>query len=379
MSNDYDWFGGDPGVKADLGPTVTTEDPGPLLPALGHEIPVYRTDRVSRATWLKRRTGTIGASQIAAIMQRHPYSSPIQAWAQITGRRRQDTDDEDELFRMELGTVCEPQIRQVAADALEVPLLSPGVTSTRYMTAWPQVLRHPRLSMFTCNLDAVLFDGERRMPVECKWTNWRNRDAWHELRETRDAQSAIGTSVFAYVLQVQAQLSITGLSRGILIGIIGEDAANRLLVNALTKRVGIDAFDPKDRDVVIVYIDRDEGMIDAIERVVPRFHAKFIAGGDIPPVTDRRDLEALRQAYRESHPRVLIDRPDLEPLCERYLALGAKLSHGESLRDDTKARIMHAITSAGISECSAGRHKITYNLNKGGKRTLRITGPKGEA
>lgn len=363
----YDWSGGAP-------------DAPPLLPALGHEVPVYRTDCVDRATWLKRRHGTIGASQIAAIMQRNPYSTPIQAWAQITGRRRASTDNEDELFRMELGTACEPQIRQVAAGVLDVPLLSPEVSSTRrYMTAWPQVLQHPRLPMFTCNLDAVLFDGDERMPVECKWTNYRNRDVWHELRDTRDMQSAIGTSVFSYILQVQAQLSITGLARGILIGIIGEDAANRLLVNALTGRSGIDAFDPKERDVVLVYVERDEAIISAIEAVVPRFHARFVATDSVPPVTDHRDLEALREAYREAKPpRAIIDRPDFEPACARYLAIGAKLADGKKLQDSVRASLLHVLTEGGFSELACGQHRITYTADKNGKRTLRVKAPRGE-
>lgn len=367
---DYDWSGGSPDVKPESAAL-------PLLPVLGHEVPIYRTDSVDRGEWVKRRAGFIGASQVAAIMQRNPYSTPIQAWSQIVGRRPQDTDDDDELFRMELGTVCEPQIRQVAAAAVSVPLLSPDVSAASYMTAWPQVLQHPKLPMFRCNLDAVVFDKGERLPAECKWTGWRNRAAWHELRDTRDPKCVIGTSVFSYILQVQSQLSITGLSRGILIGILGEDAANRLLVNAMTKRSGLDAFDLKDRDIVLVYIERDEEMIAAIESVVPRFHARFVVPGKVPPVTDHRDLMALRDAYREAHPlAVSVDRPDLEEACVRYLAIGAKLSHGQKLQDKTKADIMHALTTGGLSEVSAGRHRITYKADRNGKRTLRITGPK---
>lgn len=365
---EFDWSGGAPDE-----PDPTK--PKPLLPALGHEIGLYRTDSLSRPQWkdLRRVARTIGASNIAGIMQRNPYSTPIQEWCKITGRGTEDeVSDPEERFRTDLGIVVETQIHRLAAEAIGVQYVAVDLRSDNCMVPWPQVLQHPTIPCMTCNLDVVAVQDWKPMPTECKWSGWRSREAWYELRDTLDPYSVVGTLVFAYYLQVQAQLSITGLHKGILIGIIGEDAANRML---LTVATGTETpYPPHERDIVVVYVERDDKIIADIEQVAQRFHAKYIATDKMPPVWDNRDLAALRAAYREANPpKVSLDRPDLAPLCERYLAIGSKVAHGKKLQDDTKTKILHAIVESEVASMSAGPYKITYKPDTRGQRSLRIT------
>lgn len=368
----YDWSGG----------AMLEEDfqkPRPLLPPLGQEIPLYRTDDLSRSEWLseRKRQRKVGASNIAGIMQRHPLSSPLQEWGKITNQLTWEAYDEDERFRMDLGSVIEAQIRKQAAEALGVKYTGVEFRDGNCLCPWPQVLQHPRLDMFTCNLDAAAFltpEGftqPEKLVTECKWTGWRNREHWFELRDTLNPYAIVGTLVFAYYLQVQAQLSITGLRRGILIGIIGEDAASRMLLTVSTGTS--QPYMPRERDVVVVFVERDEAIIEAIEAVVPRFYNQFVVRNKQPPETDRRDLESLRQLYREANPpKVTIDRPDLEHVAERYVALTAKLSQGERLKDDAKAKLLAAFVEDQISTCTAGRYKIRYQADRRGRRSLRV-------
>lgn len=361
------WSGGAP-TEEEL------KRPKAILPPLGHDVPLYRTDDLTRHEWVKARKHgkKVGASHVAAIMQRHPYASPITAWGDITGRTTWESEDEDERFRMDLGIVVEPQIRRAAANALGVEYVEDvDFRHDDCMTPWPQVLQHPRLSMFTCNLDATAFIQGEKMAAECKWGSWRSREHWYEFRDTLDPRSVVGTLVFAYYLQVQAQLSVTGLRRGILIGILGEEAATRML---LTVATGVEApYRPKERDIVVVYVDRDEEIITSIESVVPRFYERYIVTGKVPPVMDNRDLAALREAYIEANPpKATIDRPDLEHWANRYMEIGKKLSQGNRLQDDARSHILVAFVEDGIKSCTAGRYIITYNTDKRGQRTLRV-------
>lgn len=360
------WSGGAPTEEELRGPKA-------ILPALGHEVCLYRTDDLTRHEWVAaRKVGKkIGASHVAAIMQRHPYASPITVWGDITGRTTWESEDEDERFRMDLGIVVEAQIRRAAAEALGVEYQDVDFRHDNCLVPWPQVLQHPRLPMFTCNLDAAAFLQGERLTAECKWGSWRSREHWYEFRDTLDPRCVVGTLVFAYYLQVQAQLSVTGLRRGILIGILGEEAATRML---LTVATGVESpYKPKERDIVVVYVDRDEEIIASIESVVPRFYERYIVTGKVPPVMDSRDLAALRESYREANPpKMTLDRPDLEHWAERYMAVGQKLSHGKKLQDDARSHILVAFVEDGMKACTAGRYLITYNTDKRGTRTLRV-------
>lgn len=367
MTDTPDWSGGAPEIAAEPAPL-------PLLPPLGHEIPLYRTDDLAPARWLARRKAgkTIGASQVAAVMQRNPYSTPIQVATVVKGLADVEFGPE-EMLSIEIGKACEGQIRRIAAVSLKVPILRPGQSLARYITTWPQVLRHPTVECFTCNLDGVVFLDDLRMPLECKWTSWRNRAAWRALAETGDIVPALGTSVFAYYMQVQAQLAVTGLSKGILIGIVGEDAANRMLLNVLLDRQGDDTFDPKPFDVYQVTIERDEAMIADMERVIPRFHKRYIVGDELPPITDPvKDMEALRAAYRAPATPGIQHLPELDDLCRRYLGILSKLKEGEARRDQRKAEILRALTLHSADAATTGAHTISYKKRVDGVPVFRV-------
>ncbi|MCC6596982.1 MAG: YqaJ viral recombinase family protein [Rhodanobacteraceae bacterium] len=367
--DDIDWSGG----AADPPPPDR-----PLLPALGHEWPLYRTDGLTYKEWKRARAfgKSIGASQLAAIMQRHPYSTPLSVASEIKGLAPVDLGPE-ETFRVELGRVCESQIRRIAAGHLDVGIIDVlGDTKPdKYLTTWPQVLRHPKIPCLTCNLDAVLRLPDEWLTVECKWTSWRNRAAWKALAEERDIRATIGTSVLAYYIQVQGQLAITGLKRGILIGIVGEDAACRMLMNVIQGRDGDDAFDPKPWDVIIVTVERDEAMIADIENVIPRFYRLYVEGDRLPAITNpERDLEALRLAHRaDDPPDPLPIAPELDDLARRYVGVVRELSRGEKLRDQRKAELLHALTERNLSALTTGGYRVSYLPRVDGTKVFRAT------
>lgn len=367
-SDGNDWSGG----AMDAAPAPPAL---PLLPQLGHERRSYRTDQMTRAQWLVARAAgkTIGASHVAGIMQRHPFSTPIQVATTIRGLGREAFGPE-EIFRMEVGTVCEPQIRRLAAVALDAQIVRPETRLPRFMAPWPQVLQHPTIDCLTCNLDGIVGIDNELFTLECKWTSWRNRAAWKALAERHDIGEAIGTSVLAYYIQMQTQLAITGLKRGFLIGIVGEDAALRMLMNAIQGRDGDDSFVPKDYDIVVVTVARDEDMIRDIEHVVPRFYKRFIVDEKIPPLTNpERDLQALRDAHRVANPLPPIPKmPELDDIARRYRGIVHELSKGEKLKKQRQAEMLHAMTEASVDTVETGGHRITYKPRKDGARVFRV-------
>lgn len=338
----------------------TTRAPdGTVLPVLGHEVPLYSTEGMSRQDWLaaRRQDRTVGASSVGAIMKHSPYATPLDAWAEITGRGRQF--DDEERLAMEVGIACEPQIRRTASKILKTDV-----------STWPRVLRHPQIACMTCNLDGVALGKERPVPVEAKWGSWRQREAWKDLREYGTPESVAGTSLMVYWLQVQTQLAITGLPVGVLIGIIGEDAAIRMLLSQLTGR----SYDVSSNDVFVTKIPRHEPTIDAIEKVIPRFHAKFIARDRQPPDSGARDLETLRRTFIASKPAPPVppELPELAERCASYKETASDAAAKTKSRDDIKAGLISALAQQKVDAAVCGDWLLTYRANTKGTRSIGV-------
>lgn len=364
-------------------PPAINLEPQPFdgpIPVLGHEVPLYCTAGLSRDEWLRRRREgrTVGASAIAGVLQIHPYSSPLQVWAEVTGRYQKQFDPE-ELDRMLIGTACEPEIRLVAASRLGVGLCSWETgrelvhRRISFLSPWPVVCQHPTIPQLTANLDAVAFVNGELSVVELKWGGWRQRDAWadYQLHQTLDA--VVGTSVLAYYTQVQAQLAVTGLRTGYLVGVLGEEAAAWMLANvAMMRRERSDARPLKLRegDVFCFKIERDEAAIECIEEVVPRFYQRFVATGTMPPATDKRDLEVLSELYLCSNPTARPRVDALEDDVVRFRDLGTELGRLGRERDTIKARLLGELTTRGVQELVAGAHELRYRANVHGTRSL---------
>lgn len=379
---DFDWSGGAPEVPVTVEVPPLADTSLPLLPVLGHEIPLYRTDGMTRPQWLARRSlvnpllggVTIGASAVAAVMQRHPYQTAFGVAA--AAKNLADPDfGLDEQLAMEIGIECEPQIRLEAARTIQAQLVNPGNILPRCLSPWPQVLQHPRIPVFTCNLDAVAFIDGEAIPTECKWTNWRNRKHWEALADKASVEAVIGTSVFAYWMQVQAQLSITGLARGFLIGICGDEASSRMLMNRLQSRTEDRAWRIYERDIIMVTIERDEPTIAAIERTIPVFHKRFIAGPEMPepqPGRVKQELEARREAYRPSPEVGTLHRPDLEGIALEHQEIRRRLSNGSDKLDERKLLLIDEFRKTGAETIQAGSVRLTYKANAAGIRSLRF-------
>lgn len=352
---------------------------GPL-PELGHELPLYCTAGMTRTEWLSARRAqrTIGASATAGVLQIHPYSSPLQVWGEVTGKHETAFDDQ-ELDRMLVGTAVEPEVRFIAAQKLGVGLCSFEVgrelvgRGISFLSPWPVVVRHPDIPCLTANLDAVAFVNGELCVVELKWAGWRQRQAWadYELHGTLD--SIVGTSVLAYYTQVQTQLAVTGLRKGYLIGVVGEEAAAWMLTTiTMRRRDGRDAkpLALREGDVFVFEIERDEEAIRCIEEVVPAWYERHIVGGKMPKATDHRDIEILRDLFVCSNPTAKPRVDELEGDIATYRALVADIGRSMRAKDNLKARLLGEMTTRGVQELVAGSLELHYRANRHGVRSL---------
>lgn len=370
-------------------PFVAFEPPRlEVPPQLGHEVALYRTDDLGREEWLRRRRAlrSIGASDVAGVLQTSPYSSPLQVWGGVTGRY-EHTVDAGEVDRMLVGTACEPEVRIVAASRLKVGLCSPETGAglvgrgMSFLCAWPWVVQHPRHPCLTASLDAVAcVDGELCV-VELKTAGWKQRDGWESYRMHGTIDSIIGTSVLAYWTQVQAQLAVTGLRRGFLVGVVGEEAAAWMLTTQLMRRREGDDVQPlalRDGDVFVFDIRRDDEACEIIEDVIPRWHAKHIVADVMPPAIDRRnELEVLRQTWLEQHPDLVPRVDEVGEAARQYAEVTAQITQLEKARGAQKVALHEQLNRQGVEsyvarDAQGVDWRIDYRLNRFGGRTMTV-------
>ena len=143
--------------------------------------------------WLAAREG-IGGSDIGAVMNKSPWKSAYQLWAEKTG---QIDDTIEPSMPMRLGTAFEPAIRNLFQE------LNDGWLTVHETGTW-QSVHNPILK---ANPDGIIEWADGKLGVlEIKFT----RQYWDELPEH-------------YNLQVQHYLQVLGLKRGIVVAVTGGD------------------------------------------------------------------------------------------------------------------------------------------------------------
>jgi putative phage-type endonuclease len=190
--------------------------------------------------WHNARKG-IGGSDVASVMDKNPWKSAFQLWAEKTG---QISDDIEPSMPMKLGTAFEPTIRALFAKENEAWL-------TVHETGTWQSIENPKL---VANVDGIIEWHNGKLGVlEIKFT----RQYWDELPEH-------------YNLQVQHYLQVLGLERGMVVAVAGGDW--------------------KEFEVV-----RDESLVEDMKTRVRAFSA--LVEANTPPEYDGSDstYETVRQ------------------------------------------------------------------------------------
>ncbi|BAU58140.1 phage-related protein [Halorhodospira halochloris] len=222
---------------------------------------LVETRDLDRATWLSIRRGGIGASEAAAVIGMHPYSSPLEVWLDKSGRQvEQSAESVDPQNPAWWGQLLEPTVADAYAQV-----------TGRKVRRVNAILQHPEHPWMLCNLDREVVGDPDIQILEIKTTG---------VMEARRWRNGVPQHV---QLQVQHQLAVTGQRAADVAVLIGG------------------------QNLEIHRIERDE---DVIERLIALEQAFWsCVEADTPPRPDGSEssAQALRELYQESHVGVVVD------------------------------------------------------------------------
>jgi len=235
--------------------------------------------------WLEMRRAGIGGSDAAAALGLNRYCSPYHLWCEKRGLVEGFSGNERTLW----GKLLEDVIATEAARRLDAEATKP--TSMYMSRTWPWMLANPDRFLTSAS-------GEPAV-LEAKATDWRLGEEWDEEE---------GGAPLHYVLQVLHYLAVTGLSRGVLVCLVGGN------------------------DLRMVEVERDDELIDTLVEGERTFWEK-VCSGEAPAVDGTwSTTEALKARY--CHPEDLtVDLPhEVAALAQLRPSLVRE-------RDDLNARI----------------------------------------
>lgn len=154
------------------------------------------TETLSRDDWLQYRNRGIGGSDVAIICGLSKYKSVFQLWAEKTGYR----EDEPENEYMYWGKTLEPIIR---AEFIK----RTGLT----VTTCPAILQHPEYPFMLANIDGIVSTNEGNFIFEAKTASAYLIDEWNTENYVP----------YPYMLQIQHYMAVTGLQGAYIACLIG--------------------------------------------------------------------------------------------------------------------------------------------------------------
>lgn len=151
-----------------------------------------------RDQWLAMRQGRITGTAITSIAGVNPYKSPLQLWAEWTGKVANDFKGNDFT---DLGTALEPYVGQLF-----------GKRTGRAVRHLDALYQHSDLEWAMATPDFLVGEDEL---LEAKTGTIRQLEHWQE-DNTPDH----------HLLQLQWQMGVLGLERGHIAALLGGDPSN---------------------------------------------------------------------------------------------------------------------------------------------------------
>lgn len=148
-----------------------------------------------RESWLAKRAGFLGASEVAALFHSHPYLTCLELWAQKSGRLERDDTDTAHARR---GRLFESAVGEALRE--EYPQWRIAAGRQYHMLPDERMACTPD---FVASIDGKMTIIQAKIVTPDKFES-----------EWRDAPPV------AYLMQLQAEMLITGIPRGVLAPLI---------------------------------------------------------------------------------------------------------------------------------------------------------------
>jgi putative phage-type endonuclease len=274
------------------------------------------TRTLDRGQWLEVRQGGIGSSDAATAVGLNPYKSPLELWAEKTGRVVAHVESPGMEDPRYWGTLLEPFVATAYQEK-----------TGRKVRRVNAVLQHPTFSFMLANIDREVVGSPEVQILECKTAGEFGARLWKD-------------GVPEYVqLQVQHQLAVTGQRAA--------DVAVLLCGQQLE----------------IHRIERDDEVIARLIVLETKFWE--CVQHDIEPPSDGSEssARALRQLYPGND--TLLDFTDDETLCRSFASLSALKTELEEkgLRaEQCKQTIQQAMGDASRAVFQGG--EVTFRRSK---------------
>lgn len=277
-------------------------------------IPIAFTENLSREKWLEMRKMGIGGSEISAIMNENPWSSPLQVYLDKLGLSEPIEETDQMLF----GRLLEPIVAQTFSERTGLK-----VKELKFF------LTHDHHPFLIANVDRVIDHPEwGRGILECKTTNAFKLADWQDGRIPKH-----------YFYQVQHYLGITGYGYAYIACLIGGNTFR------------------------YARIERDQAFIDYLQQVAAEFWYNHIIP-KVPPAVSYGDSRALSGLYPQHEEGEIYDLHEHEyPLIEDLLITRKNFKQAEQDKQLAENRIKERM-AFNESVHFRGEKLISWKTNK---------------
>lgn len=258
----------------------------------------------NRQQWLAERRSGIGASEAAAVLGLSPWMTPLELFMRKSGL----VPEQEQTQLMRFGLMWEKFLIQLYAE-----------DSGRDVVTYQEFMRHPDVPFIFATLDCTSDD---RIVELKKVSGW-----------AADGFGPAGSDEIPihYRIQVQQQMACTEFRRADLAALIGDD------------------------DFRIYTVERDDALIAKLIDAETEFWRRVQESDPpMPDYTHPTTLEVLRMIEPHAGEVVRLGE-DVCALADAYDTLGEYERAAKEARDNAKARIIHAMGSAGVAYLADGR------------------------
>lgn len=282
---------------------------------------LVNTEGMSRDEWLQARKQGIGGSEIAAIMSRNPWETPLGVYLQKTGQIPPKEQNE----AMYWGTRLEAMV----AEEFEM-------RSGMKVQKIEQILQHEAYPFCLANIDRLIIDPDIGNAIlECKNVGLYSQSEWRDGCPEH------------YRIQLNWYLGVTGLQHGYIAALIG---GNQFIYH---------------------YIPRDDALIEDMFTAACDFWYNHVLEQNPPAATERdeKTLSALHPAHEDGKVLNLAEADQwlINDLCKARKALKETQEQEDLAKNRIKERMQDAemLLLEGEKICS-------WKANSKGVRTFKI-------
>ena len=281
----------------------------------------------NRDLWLQKRKSTVGSSEIITIAGLNSFKTPLELWAEKTGRIPAQEDND----YMRLGRHMESFIGDLFARRTEKKVSKSSSLFAKKGDEWATA--SPDYYILT----EIQYDAEGLGTqdvlgvVECKNVNWRSLKDWENDNIPN----------YAY-LQTQWQLGVLGLEQGHVAGLVGASPDT--------------FFTPE-----VIF---SQELFDQLLEMAFKFLDNVTK--DIPPEATGSDIKLLEKITKREKEKAIILPDDLikevnafNTIKENVSALNADIRKFEKDADDIKAKLIQKMGTA--TSAIIGHKQIVLN------------------